>query len=115
MVQSVLSYYANFAAISLGCFANYYSQWWYRDESWCLSICHWNLNSMSEKIYTKVPVLSTYISVHKFNIICLSETYLNLEVPSDEDNFKIPCYDFIRTDHPFNGSSEESKGTIKIH
>ena len=41
----------------------------------CFSICHWNLNSISARMFTKVSLLSAYISVHKFDIICLSETY----------------------------------------
>ena len=42
----------------------------------CFSTCHWNLSSISAHMFTKVSLLSAYISVHKFDIICLSETYL---------------------------------------
>ena len=55
----------------------------------CFSICHWNLNSISTHMSTKVSLLSAYISVHKFDIICLSETYLNSEIPSDHENLEI--------------------------
>ena len=40
----------------------------------CLSICHWNLNSILAHDYSKLFLLKAYISVHKFDIICLSET-----------------------------------------
>ena len=44
-----------------------------------LKIYHWNLNSLSSHMYKKVPLLSAFISVHKLDIICLSETFLNSE------------------------------------
>ena len=52
----------------------------------CFSIYHWNLKSISARMFTKVSLLSAYIFVHKFNIICLSETYLNSEIPFDDEN-----------------------------
>ena len=70
--------------------------------NWCFSICHWNLNSISAHMFTKVSLLSAYISVHKFDIICLSKTYLNSEIPSDDENLKIPGYSLVREDHPSN-------------
>ena len=66
------------------------------------SICHWNLNSISAHIFTKVSLLSAYISAHKFDIICLSETYLNSEIPSDDENLEIPGYNLVREDHSSN-------------
>ena len=68
----------------------------------CFSICHWNLNSISAHMFTKVSLLSAYSSVHKFDIICLSETYLNSETPSDDKNLKIGRYNLVREDHPSN-------------
>ena len=43
----------------------------------CLSICHWNLNSISAHDYSKLFFFKAYISVRKFDTICLSETYLD--------------------------------------
>ena len=62
----------------------------------CFSICHWNLNSISAHMFTKVSLLSAYISVHKFDIICFSETYLNSEIPSDDENLEIAGYNLVR-------------------
>ena len=73
----------------------------------CFSICHWNLNSISVHMFTKVSLLSAYISVHKFDIICLSETYLNSEIPSDDKNLEIPGYNLVREDHPSNSKCGE--------
>ena len=53
-------------------------------------------------MFTKVSLLSAYISVHKFDIICLSETYLNSEIPSDDKNLEISGYNLVREDHPSN-------------
>ena len=39
-----------------------------------LSICHWNLNSISAHNYVKLSLLRAYLVFHKFDIICLSET-----------------------------------------
>ena len=70
-----------------------------------LKICHWNLNGLSWHMYKKVSLLSAFISVHKLDIICLSETYLNSENSPDDDNLEIPGYNIIRKDIKYNISS----------
>ena len=67
-----------------------------------LEICYWNLSSLSSDIYKRVSLLSALISVRKLDIICLSETYFNLETSSDDDNLEIPGNNIIRKDHPSN-------------
>ena len=47
-------------------------------------------------MFTKVSLLSAYISVHKFDITCLSE------IPSDDKNLEIPGYNLVRDDDPPN-------------
>ena len=66
------------------------------------SICHWNLNSISAHNYIKVSLLRAYVSAHKFNVICISETYLDSDTSDDDDNLKIAGYNLIRADHPSN-------------
>ena len=39
-----------------------------------LSICHWNLNSISAHNYAKLSLLRAYVAFHKFDIIYLAET-----------------------------------------
>ena len=63
------------------------------------SICHWNLNSITSHNFIKVSLLTAYNSIHKFDIICLSETYLNSETLSNNENLNIPGYNLIRADH----------------
>ena len=53
-------------------------------------------------MFAKVSLQSAYISVQKFDIIYLSETYLNSEIPSDEENLELAGYNLVREDHPSN-------------
>ena len=66
------------------------------------SICHWNLNSITAHGYAKVSLLKAYITAHKMDIICLSETYLDSTIQSGNDNLEIPGYNLVRSDHPSN-------------
>ena len=60
------------------------------------SICHWNLNSISAHNFTKISLLTAHVLVHNFDIICLSETYLNSEISTDDKNLEIPGYYLLR-------------------
>ena len=54
-----------------------------------LSICYWNLNSISAHNYAKLSLLIGYLAFHKFDIICLSETYLNSSNLPDDETLEI--------------------------
>ena len=75
------------------------------------SICHWNLNSISAHNFTKLSLLQAYNSVHNYDIICLSETYLNSSVSCDDDNLEIPGYNLIGADHP----SDNRRGGVCVY
>ena len=66
------------------------------------SICHWNLNSISAHNYMKLSLLRVYLSTHKFNVIGISETYLNSDTSTVDENLEIAGYTLIRADHPSN-------------
>ena len=68
----------------------------------CLSICHWNLNSICGHNFIKLSLLRAYISISKIDIICLSETYLDSSIPTDDDNLELPGYNLVRADNPNN-------------
>ena len=68
----------------------------------CLAICHWNLNSICAHNFIKLSLLCAYISINKIDIICLSETYLDSSIPSDDDNLELPGYNLVRADNPTN-------------
>ena len=77
--------------------------WWCRIESNPLNpICQWNLNSMLAHNYSKISLLTVYISIHHFDIIFLSETYLTSTTDINNENLKIPGYIIYRVDHPSN-------------
>ena len=47
--------------------------WWPKNiVSECLSICHWNLNSISAHNYSKLFLLKAYMSVHKLYCVLLT-------------------------------------------
>ena len=48
-----------------------------------------------------VSLLRAYTSIHKFDVICISETFLNSDTAFD-DNLKIEGYNIVRSDHPCN-------------
>ena len=51
------------------------------------------------------------ISVHKLDIICLSETYLNPESSPDDENLETPGYNIFRKDH----SSNTKRGEVCVY
>ena len=59
-------------------------------------------NSIAAHNFSKIQSLITYNCIHHFDIICLSETYLNSEISSDNENLDISGYRLIRSDHPSN-------------
>ena len=70
------------------------------DSNQSFSICHRNLNSMSAHNYSNISLLIAYRSMHDFDIICLSETYLTSNTDINDGNLKIPGYIMYRVDHP---------------
>ena len=80
-----------------------------RNAAQTFSICHWNLNSICAHNFAKLSLLRAYVSVHKFNIICLSETYLDSSI--DDESLEISGYYLIRSDHPSN----KKRGGICIY
>ena len=67
-----------------------------------LSICYWNLNSISAHNFIKLSLLRAYISINKIDIICFSETYLDSSISSDNDSLELPGYNLVRADNPTN-------------
>ena len=59
-------------------------------------LCHWNANSILA--HNKLSLLTAYNITYKYDITCVSETYLNSSV--DSSKLSIPGYDIVRADHP---------------
>ena len=66
------------------------------------SICHWNLNSIAAHNFAKLSLLTAYSLVLSFDIISLSETYLNSETPPNDTRLELPGYNWFCSDHPSN-------------
>ena len=71
-----------------------------RDSRYNFSICYWNLNSMTVHNFEKINLLEACNIINKFNVICLSESYLDSSIASDNDDLNIKGYNLHRTDHP---------------
>ena len=65
-----------------------------------LQDCHWNLNGIIAHDYIKITLIKAYITNQNFGIVCLSETFLNSSIKSDDHKLKIDGYNLIRSDHP---------------
>ena len=50
----------------------------------------------------KVFLLEGHNTVHKYDFICISETYFDSSVESEDDDLRINGYKLIRMDHPMN-------------
>ena len=46
--------------------------------------------------------MNAYTSLHSFDVVCLSETYLDSSILSHDLNLEVQRYDLIRADHPSN-------------
>ena len=54
------------------------------------------INSISAHNFKKLSLLRAYISINKFDIICVSETYLDSNILPNDDNLEVPGYTLIR-------------------
>ena len=69
-----------------------------RNSCYNFSICHWNLNSFTAHNFAKVNLLQACIAIHDFDMICLSESYLDWSVSFDNDSLYIRDYKLVRVD-----------------
>ena len=68
----------------------------------CLKFFHWNLYELGAPDFIKLQLIGTYIATNNFDIVCLSETFLNSSIPNDENRINIAGYSLLRADHPSN-------------
>ena len=67
-----------------------------------LSVFHWNLNSISVYNFIKLSSIQALNSIHKFDLLCISETYLDSSISSDNPDLTLDGYKLIRSDHPLD-------------
>ena len=78
-----------------------------------LRFCHLNLNGLIAHDCIKITLIQAYITDQNFDIVCLSETFLNSSIQNDDHKLKIDGYNLIRSDHPSDSKKVESVFIIK--
>ena len=61
--------------------------------------------------FHKIISIRPYITIHKFDVVCLSETYLKASISNDDDSLEVPGYNLFRADH----SSNTKRGGVCIY
>ena len=73
------------------------------DSCQSFSIFHWNLNSICAHNFIKLSLIRTYIAANQCDILCLSETFLDSGILSDDVSLDISGYRLVRADYLANG------------
>ena len=70
-----------------------------------LRFCHWNINGVYARDKTKISLIEAYNSVFHYDIIALSETYLNESIKDEDIRIEGFGREIFHSDHP-NGKKE---------
>ena len=76
-----------------------------------LTFGHWNLNGLAAHGSIKISLLRGCITDRNFDIICLSETFLNCSLYREDGRLKIEGYNLIRSGNP-SGLKKEAYVSI---
>ena len=82
-----------------------------RNSNKSCSICHWNLDSITAHNYLKIFLLRPYISLHNFDLVCISETYLDSTTELDDKILESAGFNLLRVDH----ASNSKRGGVCIY
>ena len=66
------------------------------------SLFHWNVNVIWVHNLIKLSLLLCHIANNQRDLSCLSETFLDSSILSDDVNFDIPGYNPVIAEHPAN-------------
>ena len=61
---------------------------------------HGNVNSILA--HNKLTLLEAYNTIYQYDILCISETYLDSSVSNDDTTLSLPGYNLARSNHPSN-------------
>ena len=64
--------------------------------------CHWNVISLTAHNMVILSSIAAYNTIHKYDVIWISETYLDSSVRTDDKDILINGYNLICADHPSN-------------
>ena len=59
-------------------------------------------NGLAAHDFLKVSLMEAFITTHNFDIICLSETFLDCTVSQHDENIMLNGHSLFRADHPSN-------------
>ena len=76
-----------------------------------LTCCHWNVNSLTAHKMLKKSSIEAYNSIHDYDFICITETYLDSPVSLDDKDIAIEGCNIVRAGHPSN----HKKGGVCIY
>ena len=71
-----------------------------KKETTFFSCLHRNINSILA--HNKLTLLQAYNTIHQYDILCISETYLDSFISNDDTPLSLPGYNLARSDHPGN-------------
>ena len=63
---------------------------------------HWNLNGIATNNFVKISFIEAYNTIYNYDIICISETFLDSDHSGDDERLNLQGYVMIRSDHPSN-------------
>ena len=72
------------------------------NPSQSFSILPLESNSISAHSNLKISLLRAFISLYNFDLVCISETYLDLTTTLYDENLEITGYKMLRADHASN-------------
>ena len=49
-----------------------------------IKFCYWNLNGLAARDFIKVPLVEAFITSNNFDLVRLSETFLDSTVPNND-------------------------------
>ena len=64
------------------------------------STAQWNLNSIAAKNFVKLSQLEAYNTLHGYDLICFSETWLDSTTSIDSNDLCLKGYNLHRVDDP---------------
>ena len=59
-------------------------------------------NGLAAHDFIKVPLIEAFICTRNFDILCLSETFLDSKIDLNDENMNIAGYCILRANHPSN-------------
>ena len=59
------------------------------NTSYNFSFCHRSLNSIAAHNFSKLSLLEAFNLEHKFDMICLSETFLGSSIPTNDERLNM--------------------------